>query len=148
MSDNNYNSYDGDDDDQRRQKWGVGGGRSQNKIQTCFFSSSNSIPVIYKCRLNDMIFLEFFSISFCKLNFCRPMRLLENDKFPNLQSCKKYASLKAFISGPAKRRESGARAPPPSRFKKNYIKEKKRMNDLPVSPVRYQNMLIWLWLNA
>ena len=32
------------------------------------------------------------------------MRLLENDKFLNLQSGKKYAYLEAYMSGPAKER--------------------------------------------
>ena len=73
------------------------------------------------------------------------MRLLENLKFPNLQSGEKYASLEALMSGPAEWLGSGARVPSP--FEKGCYREKGRkrqqkISDLPMLPMRNQNKLI------
>ena len=53
-------------------------------------------------------FPVFFLIFFLSNVF---MRLLENYKFPNLQSGEKYAYLQAFVSWSAERPGSEARAP-------------------------------------
>ena len=72
------------------------------------------------------------------------MRLLENDKFLNVQSGKKYAYLKAYMSGPAKRRGSGASTPPPTLKKKLYRnREKERKKERIVTFQRHKIMLIW-----
>ena len=76
------------------------------------------------------------------------MRLLENYEFPILQSGEKiYVFRSLHVRACRTLKAEGARAP--SLFLKKYVKEKKKeretekMSDLPMSQMRYQNMLIW-----
>ena len=90
----------------------IGAGRlGRNKIQTWFIS--NSITVVYKIIMlkwhNFSEICPHFLVNY--LYFC--MRLLENDKFLNLQPGKKYASWGAYMTWRAERRRWGASSSPP-----------------------------------
>ena len=79
--------------------------------------------MIYKCLAEiTMIFFPYFFVNYTVL-----WRLLDAEKFPNLQTGKTYAYLEANMAGPTERRgsegERGAEHPLPTFFKK-YVKEK------------------------
>ena len=93
--------------------------------------------------------MTWFSVFFLNF-FVSPTFLCVCWKIRNSQiysRAKKYAYLDAFMSWSAKRLGSGARAPLTfwnGMLQRKRKKEReKKISDLPMSQMRYQNMLIW-----